>query len=314
MSSELPLRQDYPLNGHGVCGAISVSDIEKNFGWGQRASKALDGLSLSIPQGSVYGLLGANGAGKSTLLRIIAGLLRQDRGSVRIFGELASVRSRRRLGMMIESPTFYPYLTAREHLEMFARLTQTEVLVEPLLHRIGISHASDKRVSSFSLGMKQRLGIGCALVGAPEAIVLDEPTNGLDPDGILEIRSLVVDLAKRDGITVLLSSHLLDEVERICDHVAILRSGRLAAEGRVADLLDSNGRFWLNVDHPRKVLDLLGPEADAADGGIYVRIRQDDVPELIRALTQSNIRIYEAKWVKPDLESVFLAETRRASE
>jgi len=291
-----------------------VSNIEKTFGSGSRTSKALDRLSLSVPQGSVYGLLGANGAGKSTLLRIIAGLIRPDRGAVHILGEAASVESRRRLGMLIESPTFYPYLTAREHLEMFAGLTDTEALIEPLLHRVGIAYAADKRVSGFSLGMKQRLGIGCALVGAPEAIVLDEPTNGLDPDGIHEIRSLVVDLAKHDGITVLLSSHLLDEVERVCDRVAILRSGRLAAEGNVADLLDGDGRFWLSVDRQRAVLELLGAQAETGDDGIFVRIRRDEAPELIRALTQSNIRIYEAKWVKPDLETVFLAETRGEPE
>jgi len=291
-----------------------VSNIEKTFGSGSRTSKALDRLSLSVPQGSVYGLLGANGAGKSTLLRIIAGLIRPDRGAVHILGEAASVESRRRLGMLIESPTFYPYLTAREHLEMFAGLTDTEALIEPLLHRVGIAYAADKRVSGFSLGMKQRLGIGCALVGAPEAIVLAAPTNGLDPDGIHEIRSLVVDLAKRDGITVLLSSHLLDEVERVCDRVAILRSGRLAAEGSVADLLDGDGRFWLSVDRQRAVLELLGAQAETGDDGIFVRIRRDEAPELIRALTQSNIRIYEAKWVKPDLETVFLAETRGEPE
>ena len=291
-----------------------VSNIEKTFGSGSRTSKALDRLSLSVPQGSVYGLLGANGAGKSTLLRIIAGLIRPDRGAVHILGEAASVESRRRLGMLIESPTFYPYLTAREHLEMFAGLTDTEALIEPLLHRVGIAYAADKRVSGFSLGMKQRLGIGCALVGAPEAIVLAAPTNGLDPDGIHEIRSLVVDLAKRDGITVLLSSHLLDEVERVCDRVAILRSGRLAAEGNVADLLDGDGRFWLSVDRQRAVLELLGAQAETGDDGIFVRIRRDEAPELIRALTQSNIRIYEAKWVKPDLETVFLAETRGEPE
>lgn len=298
------------MNGHRGYDAISVSNIEKNFGSGSRASKALDGLSLSVPQGSVYGLLGANGAGKSTLLRIIAGLIQPDRGSVRILGEAADVKSRRRLGMLIESPTFYPYLTAREHIEMFAWLTDTGALVDPLLRRVGIANAADKRLSGFSLGMKQRLGIACALVGDPEAIIIDEPTNGLDPDGILEMRSLIVDLAKRDGITVLISSHLLDEVERVCDRVAILRSGRLAAEGSVADLLDSEGRFWLSVDRQRATLDLLGAPAEAGDDGIFVRIRRDEVPELIRSLIQSNIRIYEAKWVQPDLESVFLAETR----
>ncbi len=308
-SSEEPHLQR-AANEQCVSDAIAVSNIEKSFGWRRRASKALDGLSLSVPQGSVYGLLGPNGAGKSTLLRIIAGLVPPDRGSVRIFGEDASVKSRRRLGMLIEAPSFYPYLTAREHLEMFARLSNTEALVEPMLRRVGIASAADKRVSGFSLGMKQRLAIGCALIGAPDAVVLDEPTNGLDPDGILEIRSLIADLAKHDGLTVLISSHLLVEVERVCDRVAILRNGRLAAEGKVIDLLDSEGRFWLNVDHPRTVLDRLGSRAEAGDDGIFVRIRRDEVPDLILSLANSNVRIYEAKWVKPDLETLFLAETR----
>lgn len=291
--------------------AITVSGVEKRFGWGGRAFKALDGLSLGVPQGCVYGLLGPNGAGKSTLLRIIAGLVRPDRGSVSIFGENAGRESRRRLGMLIEAPAFYPFLTAREHLEMFARMSDTVTMVEPILRRVGIGYAADKKVAAFSLGMKQRLGIGCALVGRPDAIVLDEPTNGLDPDGILEMRSLIVDLAQKDGITVLLSSHLLDEVERVCERVAILRSGRMAAHGKVADLLDSQARFWLNVDSPQAVLERLASRADVGDGGVYVRIEHDDAPELIRALVDANIRIFEAKWITPDLESVFLLETRR---
>jgi len=304
------VRDDF-VNGRHVEDAITVSGVEKTFGWGGRAFKALDGLSLGVPQGCVYGLLGPNGAGKSTLLRVIAGLVRPDCGSVRILGEDACRASRRRLGMLIEAPAFYPFLTAREHLEMFARMSDTITMVEPILQRVGIGYAADKRVAAFSLGMKQRLGIGCALVGHPEAIVLDEPTNGLDPDGILEMRSLIVDLAQRDGITVLLSSHLLDEVERVCERVAILRNGRMAAQGRVVDLLDSQARFWLNVDLPQAVLERLASRADAGDGGVYVRVGRDEAPELIRLLANANIRIFEAKWVKPDLESVFLSETRR---
>jgi len=302
------------LNGQYGEDAIGVSGVEKTFGWGGRAFKALDGLSLNVPQGCVYGLLGPNGSGKSTLLRIIAGLVRPDRGSVSIFGEDACRESRRRLGMLIESPAFYPFLTAREHLEMFARMTDTVMQVGPILRRVGLAHAGDKTAAEFSLGMKQRLGIGCALVGHPDAIVLDEPTNGLDPDGILEIRSLIIDLAQRDGITVLLSSHLLDEVERICERVAILRNGRMAAQGKVADLLDSQARFWLNVDLPQAVLGHLPSQADAGDGGVYVRIKRDEAPELIHMLANANIRIFEAKWIKPDLESVFLSETRREAQ
>lgn len=296
----------------GTEAAIAVSSVEKVFGYGERAVTALDGLSLEIPRGTVYGLLGPNGAGKSTLLRIVAGLLRPDRGHIEIFGEPAAPSSRRRLGMLIESPGFYPFLTAREHLEMFARMADVTTSVEPLLRRVGIANAADKKVSGFSLGMKQRLGIGCALVGQPEAIVLDEPTNGLDPDGILEIRSLITGLSKHDGMTVLLSSHLLDEVERVCERVAILRRGRLAAEGKVADLLDSQGRFWLHVDNPEALLPRLGAQAEAGDGGIYIRMDREQVPDLIRSLAMADVRIHEARWVRPDLESVFLSETREA--
>lgn len=188
----------------------------------------------------------------------------------------------------------------------------TATLVEPILRRIGLGKAADKAVSGFSLGMKQRLGIGCALIGQPDALVLDEPTNGLDPDGILEMRALIDDLAHRDGLTVLLSSHLLDEVERVCDRVAILQRGTLVAEGAVADLLDRDGRFWLKVDAPDAVLARLGDVGEEADGGVHVRIERTEVPELILSLANSGVRIHEAKWIKPDLETVFLSETREA--
>ncbi|EKF60295.1 ABC transporter [Agrobacterium albertimagni AOL15] len=290
--------------------AVAFLSVSKSFGRGRGAIQALDGLSLSIPRGVVYGLLGPNGAGKSTLLRILAGLLRPDRGEIRVFGEPAGPAQRRRLGMLIESPSFYPFLTAREHLQMLARSTGTLALVEPVLRRIGLEKAADKAVSGFSLGMKQRLGIGCTLIGQPDALVLDEPTNGLDPDGILEMRALIDDLAHRDGLTVLLSSHLLDEVERVCDRVAILQRGTLVAEGAVADLLDRDGRFWLKVDAPDAVLVRLGDVAEEADGGVYVRIERAEVPELILSLANAGVRIHEAKWIKPDLETVFLSETR----
>ncbi|MBU2327863.1 MAG: ABC transporter ATP-binding protein [Alphaproteobacteria bacterium] len=290
--------------------AIDFVSVHKGFGGGASAVQALDGLSLSIPRGVVYGLLGPNGAGKSTLLRILAGLLRPDRGEVRIFGDAATPAGRRRLGMLIEAPSFYPFLTAREHLRILADSSATSSLVEPVLKRIGLQKAADKAVSGFSLGMKQRLGIGCSLVTEPEAIILDEPTNGLDLDGILEMRALIHDLVHRDGLTVLLSSHLLDEVERVCDRVAILQHGRLIAEGAVADLLDQEGRFWLRVDHPDGLVTQLDGRGQAADGGVYVRIDQSEVPDLIRSLAVSGVRIHEAKWIKPDLETVFLSQTR----
>lgn len=290
--------------------AIAFVSVDKRFGRGGASVQALDGLSLSVPRGAVYGLLGPNGAGKSTLLRILAGLLTADGGNVMIFGEAAAPSNRRRLGMLIEAPSFYPFLSARDHLQMLARFTDTASLVDPILRRIGLEKAADKPVSGFSLGMKQRLGIGCALIGQPEAIILDEPTNGLDPDGILEMRALIDELAHRDGLTVLLSSHLLDEVQRVCDRVAILQHGRLVAEGAVADLLEREGRFWMSVETPETLLKQLGERAVAGDGGVYLRIEREQVPDLIASLARAGLRIHEAKWVKPDLETVFLSQTR----
>lgn len=307
IADNVPARSAVPSAGEP---AIAFLSVDKRFGRGGASVQALDGLSLSVPRGAVYGLLGPNGAGKSTLLRILAGLLTADGGDVMIFGEAAAPANRRRLGMLIEAPSFYPFLSARDHLLMLARFTDTASLVEPILRRIGLEKAADKPVSGFSLGMKQRLGIGCALIGQPEAMILDEPTNGLDPDGILEMRALIDELAHRDGLTVLLSSHLLDEVQRVCDRVAILQHGRLVAEGGVADLLEREGRFWMSVETPELLLKQLGERAVAGDGGVYLRIEREQVPDLIASLARAGLRIHEAKWVKPDLETVFLSQTR----
>jgi ABC-2 type transport system ATP-binding protein len=159
--------------------------------------------------------------------------------------------------------------------------------------------------------MKQRLGIAAALLGNPEIVILDEPSNGLDPEGMLEMRLLLRDLADRDGITVLLSSHLLDEVERVCDRVAILRRGRLAAEGRVSDLLQGE-RLWLDVAPVEAVLARLGSRGAREAGGVTARIDRDEAPALIAALAADGVLIHEARWLRADLETIFLAETREA--
>lgn len=293
-----------------IVDAITISGVEKKFGRGRQAVIALDGLSLRIPRGKIFGLLGPNGAGKSTLLRIIAGLVRQDKGSVELFGRPPDQASRRRVGMLIEAPTIYPFLTAREHLRMLGSYSDRRLHVDAVLRRVGIFAAADKKAGEFSLGMKQRLGIACTLISRPDAIILDEPTNGLDPDGILQMRALLRELAEQDGTTVLFSSHLLDEVERVCDHIAILRQGRVVVEGDVAHLLDREGRFWLDVDRPAEIVDRLGAIAELADGGLYVRLERKHIPDLLKSIVSADIKVYEAKWVKPDLETVFLSQTR----
>jgi len=292
--------------------AIEVLEVSKCFGRGEGAVQALDRLSLSIPSAGVYGLLGPNGAGKSTLLRIVTGLVHADSGSVGLFGAPACPASRRRLGALIEAPTFYPFLTARELLRVLAATSGAAGGEDhdALLARVGLAGASDRAIAGFSLGMKQRLGIAAALVASPEILILDEPTNGLDPDGIAEVRQLVRTLADRDGIAILLSSHQLDEVERICDRVAILTQGRLAAEGRVDELLAAGERLWIDARPAEAVLARLGDRGAPEQGGVAARIDRSEAPALLAALASDGVEIFEARWVRRDLETLFFAETR----
>jgi ABC-2 type transport system ATP-binding protein len=289
--------------------AVELAGISKRFTARGGAVQALDDFSLSVPRGGVFGLLGPNGAGKSTLLCIIAGLVHPDAGTVSLLGEPAGPAARRRLGVLIDAPLFYPFLTARELLQVLARTAHVAAEPQVLLRRVGLEHAIDRRIGGFSLGMKQRLGIAAALLGNPEIVILDEPTNGLDPEGMLEMRALLRDLAERDGITVLLSSHLLDEVERVCDHVAILRQGRLAAHGEVSELLRGE-QLWLDAQPAERVLARLGARGATERGGVLARISRDEAAALIAALVGDGVAIHEARWLRPDLEEIFFAETR----
>jgi ABC-2 type transport system ATP-binding protein len=286
--------------------ALDLVQLSKRFAGGVQA---LADLSLAVPAGGVYGLLGPNGAGKSTLLRIVTGMVHPDSGSVALFGQPASVESRRPLGALIEGPSAWPAMTATGFLRVIARTAGVSADPAPLLARVGLAEAADRRVGGFSLGMKQRLGIAAALVGTPRLLILDEPTNGLDPEGILDIRRLVRTLADRDGLTVLLSSHLLDEVERVCDRVAILSRGRLLAEGRVADLLAKGEELWLDIRPAEAALARLGAQGELRDGQVVARIARADAPALLAALAADGAEIFEARWQRPDLESVFLETT-----
>ncbi|WP_245410695.1 ABC transporter ATP-binding protein [Notoacmeibacter marinus] len=285
--------------------ALTVSSISKAFGRGDGTVTALDDLTLEVPRGTVYGLLGPNGAGKSTLMRIVAGMVRPDRGQVTILGERSSPAARRRLGMLIEAPSFYPFLTGREHVLGFARFAGTQHRVDATLARVGLARAADRRVETYSLGMKQRLGLACAIIHEPVIVVLDEPTNGLDPEGIAEIRALIGKLVREDGLTVLLSSHLLSEVEKVCDRVAVLRHGRLTAEGTLRDLTANRSRLRLTVDDPTAIL-RRWPAARMEDGLVVLPIDRERTPELLRAVVAMNVRLYEARWIGNDLEALFL--------
>ena len=291
---------------------ISIDRLTKSFG----DVRALDGLSLEIPQGGVYGILGPNGAGKSTLFRILLGLIQPTSGSAQVLGyPIAHTETLRRIGSMIETPRYPAYLTARDSLLWLATAhgQAADIDINYWLDRVGLSGAADRAVRGYSVGMMQRLGVAAALMTRPDLVILDEPTSGMDPPGIQEMRALIKDLANNDGVTVILASHQLLEVQRICDRVAILNHGKLAAEGKVSELTEATEYLHLEASPLSRVKDIVGDAAEIVGNAILVNIRREDTADLIRHLVQSDIDIMEARWVGGDLEAVFMSETLGAA-
>ncbi|MCP5410725.1 MAG: ABC transporter ATP-binding protein [Alphaproteobacteria bacterium] len=294
---------------------IEAHDLTKRFG----AVTALDRLSLAIPEGGVYGILGANGAGKSTFFRLCLDLIRPSGGSLALLGGTpAMVPVRRRIGAMIETPRYYPTLTASETLTMLACASGVrDPDTASWLGRVGLGEAAHRRVRHFSVGMKQRLGIAAALIARPSLLILDEPTSGMDPAGILEMRTLIRDLAAKDGVTILLSSHLLDEVQRTCDRVAIFARGKLVAEGRIDMLLAGQEKLRLLATSQGALLAALGARGTpdgAPDGdGVLAAVSRAEAPALLRALIESGIDLVEARWVGGELEKFYLEQTSHSA-
>ncbi len=268
-------------------------------------------MSLSIPEGGVYGILGANGAGKSTFFRLCLDLLKPGGGSLSLMGgDPADAVIRRHIGAMIETPRYPPFLTATQLLVMLARTSGVKAPeADHWLARVGLKEAADRRVHHFSVGMKQRLGIAAALLSRPRLLILDEPTSGMDPAGIQEMRALMRELAARDGVTILLSSHLLDEVQRVCDRVAIFSRGRLVAEERVDKLVAGQEKLRLTATSKDALLAALGARALPDGDGAFVAISRAQAPQLLRSLIGNGIDIVEARWVGGGLEQFYMEQT-----
>jgi len=213
---------------------LSIQNLVKNYG----NIKALDGISYDIPKGCVYGILGPNGSGKTTTLGIVLNVLNQTNGNFLWFGKSSNADTRKRIGSLLETPNFYHYLSAVENLKITQAISRrgNKEDIDKVLEVVNLSQRKHSKFSTYSLGMKQRLAIAAALLGNPEVLVFDEPTNGLDPVGIAEIRELIKKLAN-EGKTIIMASHLLDEVEKVCTHVAIMKKGKLLASGSVNEVL-----------------------------------------------------------------------------
>lgn len=228
---------------------LSVENLSKNYG----AVQALKGVTFNVPKGSVFGLLGPNGSGKTTMLGIIMDILKPTTGSYTLFDTPPDEHSRRKIGTFLETPNFYHYLSAVRNLKITAAIKQRgEEDIPKVLEMVNLTERKDSRFSTYSLGMKQRLAIASCLLGDPDVLIFDEPTNGLDPVGIAEIRELIKQLHQQ-GKTIIMASHLLDEVEKVCTHVAILKKGELIAAGDVNEILANDDIVELGATDMEKL-------------------------------------------------------------
>lgn len=296
---------------------IEVKDLCKNYG----RIRAVDRLSLTVHPGDIYGFLGPNGSGKSTTIRMILSLISPTSGDINLFGEsLASNRYKalRRIGALVEKSDFYNYLTARKNLQILGKLSQVTDLdrrVDEVLDQVGLLDRADSRVGTFSQGMKQRLGIAQTILHKPELIILDEPTNGLDPQGQKEIRELVKSLNQDFGITILISSHILYEIEQIANRMIIINKGRSLVEGSVFDLVTGQEQQVSYVlDDPESIRQAILGTAwtekllKSAPDRVWFKIAKEEIPELSAFLFGQGIRIFAVEPVR-SLEEFFLQLT-----
>ena len=292
---------------------IQAVHLSKHYGMVQ----AVKDVTFTVQRGDVFGFLGPNGSGKSTTIAMMLGLVTPTSGQIDLFGfgEHGRSNALTRVGAIIESPTFYPYMSGRDNLRTLAQLRPgvTEHRVTDVLEIIGLSDAGSKRYGNYSLGMKQRLAIGATLLHDPELLMLDEPTNGLDPAGMLEVRHLIQRLAA-NGKTIFLSSHLLSEVEQVCNRVAILSKGEIMAEGSIEELAKRGQAIMVRVADSARATDVLNKVSGVTkiepDGDyLVVTVPTSRTPDINIALVQAGIAVFELRPAGNSLEQVFLSVT-----
>ena len=258
---------------------LQINNLSKNYG----SLQAVKGVSFNVNKGEVYGILGPNGSGKTTTLAVVLGILNANGGSYQWFDEPFTKLARRRIGSLIETPNFYPYLTLWENLKIVAKIKDAPE--SDINYALGVANLLKRKHTNFGhlyLGMKQRMSMAAVLIGNPEVLVLDEPTNGLDPEGFAEVRNIIQSQAN-EGKTIIIASHILDEVEKVCSHVAILKSGELIANGRVGELLSSDETVIINSDKNEGLIDIL------KESKIVKNVYQEDLDIAVVLNTDYNV-------------------------
>jgi ABC-type multidrug transport system ATPase subunit len=301
--------------------AVETHGLTKRFG----PNAAVNGVELLVPRGCAFGYLGPNGAGKTTLIRVLLGLTHADAGTMSLLGY--SVPKHRdlalaRVGAIVDEPRFHAHLTGRQNLQILAAAREPAARdrIGPSLERVGILHRADDRVSKYSMGMRQRLGVAACLLGDPQLLILDEPMNGLDPAGMHDMRDMILSLVA-EGRTVVLSSHLLDEVQRTCDAVAIVDRGNIIRQGPISELLAGTSlELQVDCSEPVRARGLLegttiGAHIEAGPQGLGITLpagtRPDVIAEINRVLVESGISVYRLQPVQASLETWFLQVTSR---
>lgn len=287
---------------------LEIRNLSKSY----HRIQALDDFSLKVGRGEICGILGPNGSGKTTTLGILLDVLKPDRGEYFWFGQKPTHRVRKRLGALLEEPLFYPYLSAVRNLQIIADIKGvSHAGIDAVLDTVGLGPRKSSKYKTYSLGMRQRLAIASALLGNPEALILDEPTNGLDPQGIAEIRNLIIEIGSR-GVTILLASHLLDEVQKICTHVVVLENGKKLSEGNVKEVLSASAAYELaaaDMEALKVILDDTGnfPEIKKENGmWVCTLSKEINADELNRLVSARGIYLTHLSLRKKSLEKYFL--------
>jgi ABC-2 type transport system ATP-binding protein len=295
---------------------VKTNGLTKRFGSPSKGILAIDDLNIEVKRGNIFGFLGPNASGKTTTIGMLLGLVRPTLGSIELFGQdtkqdLSSLL--RRTSVVLENSPFYPYLSGRNNLEVFARTIGgiNRERIDDVLTTVGLKKRSKNKVKTYSLGMRQRLSIAVALLSDPELLILDEPTNGLDPEGIIEIRELIRSLGK-ESKTIFLSSHLLHEVEQVCDHVTIINKGKVIAHGPVKELLRRSRMLQMRVSDADTAVSMLMDiewirtiEMDE-EKAIFIEAPEDKYPDINELLVKKGIRVFEMKTTEDTLEDFFL--------